>query len=133
MIVVVGLGNIGSEYNNTYHNMGFSVLNRFAEKNGFVFYVQLRLTAKVEDGFGITDLRPTDRKNYLPQAVKLAAERDLTAWTNVALSTAAEANCDFFGMKERLYRRYPKDYAAVGEGLLKNITYRVTVTVSPLR
>ena len=37
MIVVVGLGNIGSEYNNTYHNMGFSVLNRFAEKNGFVF------------------------------------------------------------------------------------------------
>ena len=103
------------------------------EKNGFVFYVQLRLTAKVEDGFGITDLRPTDRKNYLPQAVKLAAERDLTAWTNAALDAAAEANCDFFGMKERLYRRYPKDYAAVGEGLLKNITYRVTVTVSPLR
>ena len=37
MIAIVGLGNIGDSYANTYHNMGFMVLDRFAKNNGLVF------------------------------------------------------------------------------------------------
>jgi PTH1 family peptidyl-tRNA hydrolase len=32
---VIGLGNPGREYQNTRHNIGFAVLDRFAEQNGF--------------------------------------------------------------------------------------------------
>lgn len=37
MIVVVGLGNIGRQYENTVHNMGFKVADKLAEKLGLVF------------------------------------------------------------------------------------------------
>ncbi len=37
MIVIVGLGNPGKEYENTYHNMGFLALDTFAMKNDFRF------------------------------------------------------------------------------------------------
>ncbi|MFA7600379.1 MAG: aminoacyl-tRNA hydrolase, partial [Bacteroidales bacterium] len=30
--LIVGLGNIGAEYENTRHNIGFKVLDYFAEK-----------------------------------------------------------------------------------------------------
>lgn len=32
MVIVVGLGNIGPAYSNTFHNMGFMVANKLAEK-----------------------------------------------------------------------------------------------------
>ena len=35
MLLIVGLGNPGKEYENTYHNMGFNVLDRFSEKYNF--------------------------------------------------------------------------------------------------
>lgn len=37
MKLIVGLGNIGEEYKNTRHNMGFMCIDHFAEKNGFQF------------------------------------------------------------------------------------------------
>ena len=33
MLLIFGLGNIGREYENTYHNIGFKCLNSFLEKN----------------------------------------------------------------------------------------------------
>lgn len=33
MLLIVGLGNPGKEYDNTYHNMGFNVLEEFAKKH----------------------------------------------------------------------------------------------------
>jgi len=35
--LVVGLGNIGSEYENTRHNIGFMILDAFANASNFVF------------------------------------------------------------------------------------------------
>lgn len=36
-MIIVGLGNIGTEYENTYHNMGFMVVDAIAEKLGKKF------------------------------------------------------------------------------------------------
>ena len=35
--LIVGLGNIGDEYANTRHNIGFMVLDAFAEASNLVF------------------------------------------------------------------------------------------------
>lgn len=35
MIIIVGLGNPGTKFNNTRHNVGFMALDKFAEENGF--------------------------------------------------------------------------------------------------
>jgi len=35
--LIVGLGNIGDEYHNTRHNIGFRMLDAFAEASNFVF------------------------------------------------------------------------------------------------
>lgn len=37
MIAIVGLGNIGSNYEKTYHNMGFMVVDELAKKLGLKF------------------------------------------------------------------------------------------------
>lgn len=37
MVIIFGLGNVGNEYANTYHNTGFIFLDEFANKHGFKF------------------------------------------------------------------------------------------------
>ena len=38
--LIVGLGNIGKDYENTRHNIGFKILNYFAETEGLTFETQ---------------------------------------------------------------------------------------------
>ncbi|GGD22054.1 aminoacyl-tRNA hydrolase [Hyunsoonleella pacifica] len=38
--LIVGLGNIGEKYKETRHNIGFKILDFFAEKEGFAFETQ---------------------------------------------------------------------------------------------
>lgn len=38
-LLIVGLGNIGSEYDNTRHNVGFACLDEFASKNDFSAWI----------------------------------------------------------------------------------------------
>lgn len=71
--LVVGLGNIGPEYQKTRHNTGFMVVDRFAEKNnapawqdrryGFVNYVNIK-------GRQIILLKPSTFMNLSGNAVR---------------------------------------------------------------
>ncbi len=69
--LIVGLGNIGAEYENTRHNIGFMVLDAFAKASGTIFNSD-RLanvaTAKVR-GHQVFLVKPTTFMNLSGKAV----------------------------------------------------------------
>ncbi|MFI3305889.1 MAG: aminoacyl-tRNA hydrolase [Rikenellaceae bacterium] len=92
--LVVGLGNIGAEYRETRHNIGFKVLDALAESAGATFS-----TARYGDiaeikhkGRSITLLKPSTYMNlsgkavrYWMEALKLSVESVLVVSDDIAL------------------------------------------------
>jgi PTH1 family peptidyl-tRNA hydrolase len=84
--LVVGLGNIGPEYRKTRHNMGFMVVDRFAEKNnapawedrryGFVNRVTIK-------GRQIVLLKPSTFMNLSGNAVRYWMKEENIALENL--------------------------------------------------
>ena len=76
--LIVGLGNIGSEYVNTRHNIGFKILDYFARKEGISFQ-----TNKLGDiaeykikGRTLLLLKPNTYMNLSGKAVKYWMEKE---------------------------------------------------------
>ena len=64
--LVVGLGNPGSKYDGTRHNVGFMVLNRLAQREGFSFRQQSKLHGFAgESGVGASRLRCLMPQTYM--------------------------------------------------------------------
>ena len=61
MYIVVGLGNIGAEYKNTFHNIGFLVADKLAEKLSVSFGKEKYKAVVAEGFFMITMLLPLVR------------------------------------------------------------------------
>jgi peptidyl-tRNA hydrolase, PTH1 family len=92
--LIVGLGNIGTEYANTRHNIGFDVVNAFAKKHNGNFEVgRLAYVATVKfKGKAIVCICPTTFMNlsgkafkYWMDKEKIAVENTLTIVDDVAL------------------------------------------------
>ena len=76
--LIVGLGNIGAEYVNTRHNIGFKILDYFAKKEAIPFQ-----TAKLGDiaefktkGRTLILLKPNTYMNLSGKAVKYWMEKE---------------------------------------------------------
>ena len=76
--LIVGLGNIGAEYVNTRHNIGFKILDHFAKKESISFQ-----TAKLGDvaefkikGRTLVLLKPNTYMNLSGKAVKYWMEKE---------------------------------------------------------
>lgn len=87
--MIVGLGNIGAEYVNTRHNIGFKVLDSFARKEGLVFQ-----TAKLGDmaefkvkGRTLFLLKPNTYMNLSGKAVKYWMEKENIPKENLLVIT----------------------------------------------
>jgi PTH1 family peptidyl-tRNA hydrolase len=92
--LIVGLGNIGSEYANTRHNIGFDVVHAFVKKHGGNFEVgRLAYVANVKwKGKTIVCICPTTFMNgsgkafkYWMDKEKIVLESTLTIVDDVAL------------------------------------------------
>ncbi len=76
--LIVGLGNVGNEYANTRHNIGFDVVNAFVLKNNALFQ-QDRLAYKAEfkwKGKTIICILPTTFMNLSGKAFKYWLDKE---------------------------------------------------------
>jgi PTH1 family peptidyl-tRNA hydrolase len=87
--LIVGLGNIGAEYANTRHNIGFKILDHFAKKESIPFQ-----TAKLGDiaefkikGRTILLLKPNTYMNLSGKAVKYWMEKENIEKENILVIT----------------------------------------------
>lgn len=87
--LVVGLGNIGTEYENTRHNIGFNILDFIASKESFSFS-----TEKLGDvatfkykGRSILFLKPSTYMNLSGKAVKYWMDKEKVPLENVLVIT----------------------------------------------
>lgn len=74
-VLVVGLGNIGDEYDNTRHNIGFMALDDFAERNSFDAWVHKKdmkchYTQKTFGQTRVILVKPTTYMNLSGEAVQ---------------------------------------------------------------
>jgi PTH1 family peptidyl-tRNA hydrolase len=92
--LIVGLGNIGTEYANTRHNIGFDVVNAFVQKHGTTLNVErLAYVAEVKwKGKQIVCVCPTTYMNlsgrsfkYWMDKEKVLLENTLTVVDDLAL------------------------------------------------
>lgn len=78
MIIIVGLGNIGKEYENTYHNIGFMVVDSLAKRlsTSFSLSKDKCLQAKTfYNGQSLLLVKPTTYMNNSGEAVVLLKKK----------------------------------------------------------
>jgi len=92
--LIVGLGNIGPEYADTRHNIGFMILDALAKQEGAKFYMQrlayyTEITHKARTLYLI---KPTTYMNnsgkavsYWKKTLKIPVENDLVVVDDIAL------------------------------------------------
>lgn len=78
MIIIVGLGNEGSLYQNTYHNLGFMTVDRLAKRIGIEFtkkkYKSTIALGKI-NGQSVMLAKPSTFMNNSGQAVVMMKEK----------------------------------------------------------
>jgi len=87
--LIVGLGNIGSKYTNTRHNIGFKILDYYAEKSSLTWQ-----TAKLGDiashklkGRTLLFLKPSTFMNLSGKALKYWLEKERVPMDNLLVIT----------------------------------------------
>lgn len=87
--LIVGLGNIGSEYENTRHNIGFKILDAFAKASG-IFFSANRLGDVAETkvkGKTLILLKPSTYMNLSGKAVNYWMQQENIPVENVLIIT----------------------------------------------
>ena len=68
--VIVGLGNPGSKYKNTPHNIGFEIINEFAKQNSFgEFKLSKKFKALISEEDGVILIKPQTYMNASGKSV----------------------------------------------------------------
>jgi peptidyl-tRNA hydrolase, PTH1 family len=83
--LIVGLGNIGTEYVHTRHNIGFEIADRFVTKHGVNFQSsRLADVATIKwKGKNIIVIKPTTYMNLSGKAVKYWMDKEKVEMSNI--------------------------------------------------
>ncbi|MAU15056.1 MAG: aminoacyl-tRNA hydrolase [Muricauda sp.] len=87
--LIVGLGNIGPEYENTRHNIGFKILDFLAAQEGFTFEnAKLGAVATFKyKGKSVLCLKPSTYMNLSGKAVKYWMDKENISLDNILIIT----------------------------------------------
>ena len=88
--LIVGLGNIGSDYDNTRHNIGFKVLDHYVSKEENVAFETVKLGDKAVckvKGRSLIFLKPSTYMNLSGKAVKYWLEKEKIPFENLLVIT----------------------------------------------
>ncbi|MDT0605849.1 aminoacyl-tRNA hydrolase [Croceitalea rosinachiae] len=87
--LIVGLGNIGEKYHNTRHNIGFKILDKLAEEQGFTFEdAKLGAIATFKHkAKSVLCLKPSTYMNLSGKAVRYWMEKENIPLENVLVIT----------------------------------------------
>lgn len=87
--LIVGLGNIGADYVNTRHNIGFKILNHYAKSNDLNFEDKKlgKLTTHKVKGRQLFLLKPNTYMNLSGKAVKYWLEKEKIPIENLLVIT----------------------------------------------
>jgi PTH1 family peptidyl-tRNA hydrolase len=87
--LIVGLGNIGDEYENTRHNVGFNILNRLAEKNDCLWESKKLADYSLlkKKGRQFILIKPTTFMNRSGKAVRYWALQEKIPLENILILT----------------------------------------------
>lgn len=87
--LIIGLGNIGTEYENTRHNIGFKVVEYLASRNDATFETQkLGAIATIKHkGRSFILLKPSTYMNLSGKAVKYWMEKENIPLENIMVIT----------------------------------------------
>lgn len=87
--LIVGLGNIGAEYDNTRHNVGFQILNQLAEKNNAIWETKklALFTTIKKKGKQFVLIKPTTFMNRSGKAVRYWALQEKIPLENILILT----------------------------------------------
>lgn len=70
MKCIVGLGNVGQEYEKTRHNVGFMAVDAFATQEDLNWAIKSKLHADIAQGDGLLLVKPTTLMNRSGNAVQ---------------------------------------------------------------
>lgn len=101
--LIVGLGNIGSEYENTRHNIGFKVLDHLAKEEGLTFETQKlgALTTYKLKGRSFLLLKPSTYMNLSGKAIKYWLTKENIPLENLLVITD-DLNLPFGALRIKL-------------------------------
>jgi PTH1 family peptidyl-tRNA hydrolase len=87
--LIVGLGNIGLEYDNTRHNIGFQILDHLAEKNKVLWETKKLASLSIikKKGKKFIFIKPTTFMNRSGKAVKYWALQEKVNIENILIVT----------------------------------------------
>ncbi len=87
--LIVGLGNIGPDYDETRHNIGFKILDYLAEQEDFVFEnAKLGAVATFKHkGKSVVCLKPSTYMNLSGKAVKYWMDKENIPMENILIVT----------------------------------------------
>lgn len=83
--LIVGLGNIGSEYSDTRHNIGFNILDAFAKASNVVFeHTKLAYRTEIKfKGRTLILIKPTTYMNLSGKAVRYYMQEEKIKLENI--------------------------------------------------